>query len=405
MDLFNVQRLGAAAVLAGMAVSSHRADEPGGPGGTPLARCIAAEAQKLEFSGVVSIVQRDATTAYAQGLLGAPGTSKIDQETRFNLASAGKMFTAVAVAQLVDGGKLRMNDPIGLHLTGLTPKTAAVTVRQLLTHSSGLGNFFSPGNLPVIEKARTVSDLLPLVSSEEPSFAPGSRLQYSNTGFLLLGALIERVAGLGYGEYLKLHVFGPAGMVSSGLDPGPVSSQATGMTTRPVHTPHPPAGPAAPSGPMRSGPGPGERRPQGPLRPAPESALHGTPAGGSYSTATDLQRFFAALMGAKLTSAAMLKEIVAPQIVASPAKDGAPRLDYGFGFGVGAVAGHRWFGHNGGAPGVNTETAAFPDDRTALVVMSNRDPPAATTLFRKLREILFDPSALKACATNTPGSR
>ena len=156
---------------------------------------------------------------------------------------------------------------------------------------------------------------------------------------------------------------------------------------------------------MRSGPGPSERRPQGPLRPAPESALHGTPAGGSYSTAADLQRFFAVLVEGRLTSAAMLKDLVAPQIVAFPAKEGAPRLDYGFGFGVGAVEGHRWFGHNGGAPGVNTEAAAFPEDRTAVVVLSNRDPPVATTLFRKLKEVLFDSNALRECAANTPAAR
>jgi len=132
-------------------------------------------------------------------------------------------------------------------------------------------------------------------------------------------------------------------------------------------------------------------------------ALRGNPAGGSYSTAADMQRFFAALLGARLTSAAMVKELIKSQIVAAPGKDGSPPLEYGLGFGTGAVQGHRWFGHNGGAPGVNVETAAFPDDGAALVVLSNRDPPTATILFRKLRAVLFDPDLLKSCARATVG--
>lgn len=401
MDLFMLQRFGLAAAFASLAVSAKGTGQPGESGGTPLARCIAAEAQKLDFSGVVSIVQPEVTTIYAHGLLYKVGSPAIGAETRFNLGSAGKMFTAVAVAQLVDAGKIRLDDPIGLRVKGLTPQAAAVTVRQLLTHSSGLGNFFSPGNLPSIEKARTVSDLLPLVASDKPSFTPGSRFQYSNSGFMLLGILIERVSGQSYGQYLNLHVFEPARMAASGLDPGIVSTQAVGMTTMPAHSARPPAG-TAPSGPTRSEAGPGEPRPEGPLRPAPEAALHGTPAGGSYSTATDMQRFFAVLLGGQLTSAAMLKELISPQMVAAQAKGGSPELDYGFGFGVGAAFGHRWFGHNGGAPGVNIEAAAYPDDRIAMIVMSNRDPPAATTLFRKLRAMLFDPDGMKSCAAQTP---
>jgi D-alanyl-D-alanine carboxypeptidase len=75
-----------------------------------------------------------------------------------------------------------------------------------------------------------------------------------------------------------------------------------------------------------------------------------------------------------------------------------PQLDYGLGFGVGVSKGHRWVGHNGGAPGANTELATFPENGTTVVVLSSRDPPAATALFRKLRMVLFDPDALRVCA-------
>jgi D-alanyl-D-alanine carboxypeptidase len=360
-------------VLKGIAAVAALASLPDGvpPGEASLVDCVGAEAEQSSFSGVVSVARPGGTTTYVHGDLGKAGGPPIGASARFNLGSASKMFTAVAVAQLVDAGKVGLNDPIGLGVKGLNPEAAAVTVRQLLTHSSGLGNFFSPDNLPAIEKARTVSELLPLVAQDKPSFAPGSRFQYSNTGFLLLGILIERVSGQSYGQYLDLHIFAPARMVASGLDPGPASTQAVGMTTMPAH---------------------------GPLRSAPEAALHGNPAGGCYSTAPDLQRFFAALLNGQLTSAEMLKALSSPQIVVAKESPASPQVDYGLGFGVGATHGHRWFGHNGGAPGVNVETAAYPDDRTAVVVMSNRDPPAASNLFRKLRALLFEPDATKACA-------
>jgi len=368
MDLFTCKKLGAAAALVSMAVSANGTRQPDRPAGTPLARCIAFEANELDFSGAISIVQPQGTTTWARGVLGQAGSPGIGAESRFNLGSASKMFTAVAVAQLIDAGKVGLSDPIGLHVKGLTPEAAAVTVRQLLTHGSGLGNFFSPENVPAIQKGRTASDLLPLVAADKPSYPPGSRFQYSNTGFLLLGILIERVSGQSHGQYLDQHLFGPARMVASGMAPGPASTQAVGMTTR-----------------------------DGPLRPAREAALRGNPAGGSYSTATDMQRFFAALLGGQLTTAATFKELISPQIVAAAAKNGSPQLEYGLGFGVGTVQGHRWFGHNGGAPGANVEVAAYPDDGIAVVVMSNRDPPTATVLFRKLRAILFDPDLLRSC--------
>ena len=99
-----------------------------------------------------------------------------------------------------------------------------------------------------------------------------------------------------------------------------------------------------------------------------------------------MQRFLQALREARLTSAAMLKAMLSTQIVAEPATDRGPEREYGLGVGVGAFDGHRWAGHNGGAPGVNAE-AAYPDDRTAVVVLSARDPPTATALFRQVRAV------------------
>lgn len=320
--------------------------------------------------------------------MGGPGSAKIKPNAQFNLGSASKMFTAVAVAQLVDAGKIDLDDPIGRFVSGLTPEASAVTIRQLLTHSGGLGNFFTPDTLPALQKARSLSDLKPLMAGAKPAFPPGSRFQYSNSGFLALGLMIEQVSGLSYEAYLNDRIFKPSGMTQSTVRPAAADKRALGMTTMPEM---PPPGTAGLRGPMPP--------PPGPLGPAAEAALDGNSAGGAYSTAADMQRFFVALMGGKLTSIRLRDALVAPQIEVTPAKGGVPARSFGLGFGVGSFKGHRWTGHNGGTLGVNVELMTFPDDQTTVVVMSNRDPPMANALIRRIQAILFDGAP---CGPSTP---
>ncbi len=392
--------------LIGLAASVGRTAAASESTVSPLRSCIAAEAGKLDFSGVVSVLQSGALTTFARGLVAGPDSPAITADTRFNLGSASKMFTAVAVAQLLDAGKIKLDDAIGQYVSGLTPEASRVTVQQLLDHSSGLGDYFAPQNLPALMKAVTLQDLLPLAAHETPAFQPGARFAYSDTGFLLLGLMVEHVSRQVYGDYLQTHVFGPAKMAASGLQPVSAPARAIGMTQTPILLAVPPGpfrqgGPAGGPAPTDGRPvnhsGPGGPPPLGPLRPAPEAALQGSSAGGAYSTAGDMQRFFAALLNGELTSAQSLQMLVSTQIVVAKADGAQPERDYGFGFGVGRFEGRRWFGHNGGAPGVNTEATVFPDDGVTVVVLANRDPPAASALFRRLRTELFDPAAREAC--------
>ena len=114
----------------------------------------------------------------------------------------------------------------------------------------------------------------------------------------------------------------------------------------------------------------------------------GTSAGGSFSTAADVQRFVDAFQAAKLTSAAMRDQLLARQIDV-PGPPGQPPRGHALGIGLGDYRGHRWFGHNGGTPGVNVETMAFPDDQTSVVVLANRDPPSALALLRSLLPVVI----------------
>jgi D-alanyl-D-alanine carboxypeptidase len=397
-----VQRLNAVQIALAItslfaATSTAFAQEPTQ---SALQQCIANEAKNSSFSGVVSIARPSGSVTFEQGLMAGKGSAAITPDAQFNIGSAGKMWTAVAVAQLVDAGKFGLDDNVGRYLAGLTPEASAVTVRQLLTHSSGLGNFFTPDNMGLFKRARSLSELKPLIIDEKPSFAPGSKSQYSNSGFLLLGLLIEQVSGQQYGDYLQERIFKPAGMTGSSVMPADPNIRAIGMTNFPElddkpdgpRRGPPPGARAAPSlgGPMppqASGPLP---PPPGPLRPSMEAAIMGTSAGGSFSTAADMQRFFAALQAGKLTSAAMQKALTSPQFEILPAKGNLPAVHSGLGFVLGDRKGRGWFGHNGGAPGLNIATSAFPADQTTTVVMSNRDPPVADQMLRKVNAMLFD---------------
>lgn len=365
----------------------------GGSTAQPADACLQAELAAIpDFSGVALVRQRGQLRVAATGQADAAGTA-LQTQARFNLGSASKMFTAVAVAQLVAQGRLSLDAPIGRWVEGLAPPVAAVTVRQLLTHSGGLGNYMTPDKLPALQKAKTLDAQMALVDDQRPRFEPGSRFGYSNTGFVLLGRAVERASGQPFAAYLQAQVFSPAGMTQTSLDPAWPMAAVTGFTRLPEWVPG--GGPGQGSGPgpgpgPESGPGPtgsGPRLPpppSGPLRPAAESALPGTPAGSAYSTAADMARFFDALGAGKLLPAEALREITRAQINVSP-PDAPVVLQYGLGFGVSRWQGHLGYGHNGGAPGVNAEALRYPDDDLLIIVLSNRDPPLAAQLLATLR--------------------
>lgn len=384
-----------------------------------IQQCVAAEADREGLSGSILVSQGDKTLArVTRGQLAEVGSPPIDANTRFNLGSGSKMFTAVAIGQLVDEGKLRLDEPVGRVVAGLTPEASKVMIRQLLNHTSGLGDFFRPENMGAMLKARSASDILPLIANDKPAFSPGSKFSYSNSGFALLGIVIERVSGLSYGEYLRHHVFAPAGMNNTGLDPKPLATLAVGMTAGGMPDPSAghqlvllgpdgkplPPGTAVPIGgpPMvligRDGrPATGAAM-LSKLSPAPGATEgYGSPAGGLFSTGEDMHRFAMALMSGKLLRPGTTKEFTSPQVEASPASAGRPSRYYGFGFGISNEGGLNWFGHNGGTLGANAEFSMQPEHEWVISVLSNRDPPAATNIMRWIRALLAGPGSAGTC--------
>ncbi len=417
-----------------------------GPGGArsevrPIPRrleaCIRQRADAEGFSGVVAAAEHGRSLAMvARGERAGSHSAPITPETRFNIGSASKMFTAVAIGQLIDAGKLRLDDPLGTFVAGLTPAAGKVTIRQLLTHTSGMGNFFKPENFEAMERARSASDILPLIVHDSPEFPPGDHFEYSNSGFALLGVIVERVSGQTYGQYLHQHVFAPAGMANTSVDPEPVSSLALGMTAMQPGMP-PPLGGPTPGGPPsassqrasdpatatligphgerieapRGGgpaPGPGmvlvgqngERMTPpaagGLLHPAPGAAVYGTPAGGVFSSAVDIQRFMAALMSNRLTKPETTAALTTLQVTPSGTPPGS---GYGFGFGIRRERGREWVGHNGGTLGANAEIFVDKSSDLSVTVITNRDPPYATRMFAYIKDLLAQPDIAADCKT------
>jgi len=304
------------------------------------------QAKKDAFSGVVLVARHGKVLLQkAWGLADREKGTPNTLDTRFRLGSMNKMFTAVATLQLVEAGKLALDDPIGKYLPDYPNKDVAskVTVRNLLTHTGGTGDIFGPDFEKNRLTLREHGDYLKLYGSRGLTHEPGAEFRYSNYGFVLLGALIEKVTGMSYYDYVQSKIFKPAGMSSTAS-----LSEADVVPNRSI----------------------GYMKDNGKWVPNTDTLpWRGTAAGGGYSTAGDLLRFAQALESGKLISKASLAAATTPY-----------KEDYGYGFGIEGEGSLRNYGHNGGAPGMNGDLRIFPQLGTVVISLSNLDPPAATRL-------------------------
>jgi CubicO group peptidase (beta-lactamase class C family) len=314
------------------------------------------------FSGTV-LVADDGKIVYA----GAYGQANRDHrvpnrlDTRYNIGSIGKTFTAVAIMQLVEAGKLRLDDKLAMFLPDFPfPEKDAITIQQLLNHSSGLGDYMEHADYKhTMSDIDTIADILPLIYAQKPLFAPGERFGYSNSGMVVLGAIIEKASGLSYPDYLQRHVFKPAGMKDSHLaqEDEVLANRSIGYTAKP----------------------------DGGYRANVRTIMPASADGGLRTTASDLLRFDQALNGNTLLNAESRQRMFTPV---------GPAPFYASGWFTKRVEGHLAVGHGGGAPGINAEFRRYPDDRITLIVLSNQDM-GATPLADAIEKSLFgQPDAL-----------
>lgn len=297
---------------------------------------MAAQVAVNEFAGVV-LVAVDGRPAFrrAYGRANRDWDVPNTPDTKFRIGSVTKQFTAAAVLLLEQRGKLSVSDPVGKHLPDVPEAWAKVTLLQLMSHTGGV-----PEHSPLAAPGGMAADLSPartigLVKGKPLDFAPGEKHRYSNTGYVLLGMVVEAASGAEYGAFLRAEVFDPLGMADTGVErPRQVlPGRATGY-----------GGDAArPSVPYLS-----------------MSWPHA--AGAMYSTAGDLLRWDRALTDDRLLGPAARKTLV------TPVKDG-----YACGVVVGEAFGRPTVWHNGRVPGSRAYLLRFPDAGLCVVVLTNHD--------------------------------
>jgi len=335
-----------------------QARPPAGPAEPPLTEKQALDEIRGLTDGLIKSGWYSGTVLVAKGpdiLLAAAGGeadkgdhTKINIDTKFNLGSMNKMFTATAVARLVESGRLSWDDPLSRFVDETwLPKsiTDTITIRHLITHTSGLGSYFNE----VYDRSsralfRKLDDYKPLIKDDKPAFPPGERFQYSNTGMFLLGVVIEKVTGEDYFDYIRKTISEPLRMTNTDcyeMD-APVENLAIGYVSD-----------------WKS---PAKWRNNLYLH-----VLKGGPAGGGFSTVKDLRQFALGLLSDKLVSRPTR------EMMWTDFKGGR----YGYGFQVVQGPAGKVVGHSGGFPGINSQLDIYVDSGYIVAAMTNIDGASA----------------------------
>jgi CubicO group peptidase (beta-lactamase class C family) len=328
-----------------------------------MERYLRSLVEKDAFSGSVLIAVGD-EVVYAGAFGEADREKHVPNtlDTRFGLSSMGKMFTAIAIAQLAEAGKLKFDDTLSKYLDkDWLPgdPSGSLTIRHLLSHTGGTGDFLkSLSEDKNRGKYLQVSDYKQLVAGQPLAFVPGTRFQYSNSGFILLGAVIEKLTGMRYEDYLRTSIWGPAGMTGTAClrRDRPVPARAIGYY---------------------------EDIENGTTQWKSNASLvapKGSPAGGCDSSVSDLHKFAVALRAGKLVKPGTLEEMWKEQSVSNPV------MRYGLGFVLGGTDSDRVVGHGGSFPGAYGEFDLLLDRQATVIVLSNGH--GAGSAHSKARELL-----------------
>lgn len=315
-----------------------------------------AAAEKVDkFSGTI-LVAREGKPILSKGYgmanyeWGIPNTP----QTVFRLGSITKQFTSAAIMLLQERGKLSTSDPICKYVTECPAAWEPITIKQVLTHSSGIPNYTSfPGwmdkksVLPI-----TTAELLAEYKAKPLDFTPGEKFSYSNSGYHLLGAIIEKVSGKSYADFLQENIFTPLGLKQTGYDmPKPlIKYRAAGYS----------------------------REGDGLVNAAYLDMLIPYAAGSLYSTTSDLLTWEQALYGDKLLTAKSREEMFTPY-----------KSGYAYGWGVGKKLEHNSMSHSGGIYGFSAYLVRYPDDKLTVVVLSNVQNMGSEKIASALSAIVF----------------
>jgi CubicO group peptidase (beta-lactamase class C family) len=303
-----------------------------------LASFMDKYAAENQFNGTV-LIAKDGKILFRKGY----GFSDQSEETpnqldtEYRIASLTKSFTALSILQLEAAGKLNTSEPISRYFPGFR-NGEKITIHDLLTHSSGVKNHFG---ITDTTKPITISEVIDLMSKQNLSFSPGTKYNYSNTGYTLLAGIIERVSGESYGEYLRTHIFQIAGMNHTYLNEGDAKKLAIGYQN------------------MRKV-----------VMKDDESQLQGS--GDIISTVGDMLKYNNAIHNGRLLPPAEIREMETGYI--NSARWGVFKYGYGWNVADNFISfGHLMIEHNGSLPGFKSEMVDFVNDRVTVIMLSNNN--------------------------------
>ena len=314
-----------------------------------MEQVVQTYASSKQFMGSV-LVARDGRVLLDKGY----GSANLEWDipntptTKFRLGSVTKQFTAACILLLEERGRLKVDDPVKKHLPEAPAAWDPVTIFHLLTHTSGIPSFTSFPDYRSTEAIPTTTEKLVARFRDKPlEFAPGEKWNYSNSGYVLLGYLIEKISGQSYADFVQENIFKPLGMADSGYDSNAaiIVHRASGYA----------------------------RGPKGPTNAGYVDMSIPHAAGALYSTAEDLLRWEQGLFGGKLLRPESLQKMTTPF-----------KSDYAFGVGVRTVNGHQVIDHGGGIEGFNSHIAYYPETKLTVVVLGNLNGTAPSDIAAKL---------------------
>ncbi len=335
-----IATIGAEPVTAGAAepVPSHSSTAPPGPAPNTarMEQVIRSYVAKNQFMGTVLVARGDRILlSKGYGFANLEWHIPNSPDTKFRLGSITKQFTAASILLLQERGKLNVHDLLKKYMPDEPPAWDKITIFNLLTHTSGIPNYTALSDFASeMRVSETPLEIIAHVRNKPLDFAPGTKWNYSNSGYVVLGYVIEKVSDEPYAQFVQQNIFGPLGMKDSGYDSNTrvIEHRAAGYT-----------------------PGPG-----GLLNAAYIDMSVPFAAGGLYSTTRDLLRWEQALFGGRPLSRASLEEMTQPF-----------KQDYAFGLEVRADGGQRVIEHSGGINGFSTDLVYYPQSRTTVAVLAN----------------------------------
>jgi D-alanyl-D-alanine carboxypeptidase len=354
-----------ASILAGHALAVAAQTEPSLDPKTKAAVDAAAgdvlAASKVPSASIAVVQNGRLVYARAYGDARLEPRTPATAEMRYSIGSISKQFTATAILMLAEEGKLSLDDPVGRFLPDLA-RAKDVRIRQLLSHTSGYRDYWPQDYVPpFMRQPATAEQILTRWAKQPLDFEPGSQYQYSNTGYVAAGAIVEKASGTPLLEFLTKRIFAPLGMKS-------VTDVDRGRLTE-----------SDPTGYVRYG--------LGPLRAAPKEGPGWLFAAGELAmTPSDLAKWNVSIIERRLLKPASYAEMSREVMLTNGVGAG-----YGLGLDVGLVSGHRQLSHGGEVSGFVSSNLVFPDDRSAVTVLTNQDAnDAAATLSGKIARFLFE---------------